>query len=61
MSIDEPLQPALAEARGRVAQHGSMNFGLYPMLARYPDLKHAWEREYQAGSEERTMRANCSR
>ncbi len=25
---------------------GSMNFGLYPMLARYKEFKHEWEPEY---------------
>jgi uncharacterized protein (DUF849 family) len=24
---------------------GSMNFGLFPMLARHPDLQHDWERD----------------
>jgi uncharacterized protein (DUF849 family) len=27
-----------------------MNFGLFPMLARYKDLKHDWERQYLEGS-----------
>jgi len=57
MSIDERLQPALT-LKPEVASlnMGSMNFGLYPMLARYPEFKHAWEREYLAGSEERIFR-----
>jgi uncharacterized protein (DUF849 family) len=25
---------------------GSMNFGLYPMLSRYPSFKHEWEPQY---------------
>jgi uncharacterized protein (DUF849 family) len=25
---------------------GSMNFGLYPMLERFKELKHSWEREH---------------
>jgi uncharacterized protein (DUF849 family) len=29
---------------------GSMNFGLYPMLDRFKDLKHDWEREHLAKS-----------
>ena len=57
MTIDERLQPALA-LKPEVASlnMGSMNFGLYPMLARYPELKHAWEREYLAGSEDRIFK-----
>ncbi len=57
MSIDERLQPALT-LKPEVASlnMGSMNFGLYPMLARYPEFKHAWEREYLAGSEDRIFR-----
>ena len=57
MSIEERLQPAL-QLKPEVASlnMGSMNFGLYPMLARYPEFKHAWEREYLAGSEERIFR-----
>ena len=29
---------------------GSMNFGLYPMLDRYTEFKHGWERDYLEGS-----------
>jgi uncharacterized protein (DUF849 family) len=29
---------------------GSMNFGLYPMLGRYPEFKHDWERQHLEGS-----------
>ena len=29
---------------------GSMNFGLFPMLERFPDLKHDWERQYLENS-----------
>lgn len=35
---------------------GSMNFGLYPMLDRYKDLKHDWEREYLEGSRDRIFK-----
>jgi uncharacterized protein (DUF849 family) len=57
MSIEERLQPAL-QLKPEVASlnMGSMNFGLYPMLARYPELKHAWERDYLEGSESRIFR-----
>ena len=29
---------------------GSMNFGLYPMLSRYPEFQHEWEREHLENS-----------
>jgi uncharacterized protein (DUF849 family) len=35
---------------------GSMNFGLYPMLARHKDFKHAWEKPYLAESEDRIFK-----
>jgi uncharacterized protein (DUF849 family) len=35
---------------------GSMNFGLYPMLARYKTFRHAWEQEYLATSDARPFR-----
>ncbi|HVF65139.1 MAG TPA: 3-keto-5-aminohexanoate cleavage protein [Casimicrobiaceae bacterium] len=57
MSIEERLQPAL-QLKPEVASlnMGSMNFGLHPMLARYKEFKHDWEREYLAGSESRIFR-----
>jgi uncharacterized protein (DUF849 family) len=35
---------------------GSMNFGLFPMLARFPTFKHEWERPYLEGSVDRIFR-----
>jgi len=47
MSIEERLRPA-AELKPEVASlnMGSMNFGLYPMLGRFKDFRHEWEREH---------------
>lgn len=47
MSVEDRLRPA-ATHRPELASlnMGSMNFGLFPMLDRFPDLKHDWEREY---------------
>ncbi len=47
MTIAERVRPAAAH-RPEVASlnMGSMNFGLFPMLKRFPDLKHQWERDY---------------
>ncbi|MES2191030.1 MAG: 3-keto-5-aminohexanoate cleavage protein [Pseudomonadota bacterium] len=57
MSIHERLRPAL-EMKPEVASlnMGSMNFGLYEMLGRYPDLKHDWERPYLADSDDRVFK-----
>ena len=57
MTIEERLQPAL-QLKPEVASlnMGSMNFGLYEMLGRYKDFKHAWERPYLAGSDERIFK-----
>ncbi|QHE87417.1 3-keto-5-aminohexanoate cleavage protein [Hydrogenophaga sp. BPS33] len=57
MLVEERLQPAL-QLKPEVASlnMGSMNFGLYPMLARQTDFKHDWERPYLEGSEDRVFR-----
>jgi uncharacterized protein (DUF849 family) len=57
MTIEERLQPAL-QLKPEVASlnMGSMNFGLYEMLARYKELKHSWERPYLAGSDDRIFK-----
>lgn len=57
MSIQERLRPAL-EMKPEVASlnMGSMNFGLYEMLGRYPNLKHDWERPYLAESDDRVFK-----
>ncbi len=47
MTVQERMQPAL-ELQPEVASlnMGSMNFGLYPMLDRYKDLRHDWEAKF---------------
>jgi uncharacterized protein (DUF849 family) len=51
MSVQERLQPALL-LKPEIASlnMGSMNFGLFPMLARFKDFKHDWERPYLEGT-----------
>jgi uncharacterized protein (DUF849 family) len=46
MTIEERVKPA-ATFKPEVASlnMGSMNFGLFPMLDRFKEFKHAWERE----------------
>ncbi|HXT07098.1 MAG TPA: 3-keto-5-aminohexanoate cleavage protein [Roseiarcus sp.] len=57
MTIDERLRP-VAEFKPEVASlnMGSMNFGLYPMLQRFNDLRHDWERPYLEGSRDRIFK-----
>ncbi len=57
MAIEERLQPAL-QLKPEVASlnMGSMNFGLYPMLGRYKEWKHDWEKPYLAESDGRIFR-----
>lgn len=57
MLVQERLQPAL-RFKPEVASlnMGSMNFGLYPMVNRYTQFQHDWERPYLEGSEDRVFR-----
>ncbi len=47
MTVQERMRPAL-ELKPEVASlnMGSMNFGLYPMLKRFKEFQHDWERAY---------------
>ncbi len=57
MSVEERLKPC-AHFKPEVASlnMGSMNFGLYPMLARFPEFKFDWERPYLAESDDRIFK-----
>jgi uncharacterized protein (DUF849 family) len=57
MTIEERLRP-VAFFKPEVASlnMGSMNFGLYPMLARFKDFRHEWERPYLEGSRDRVFK-----
>jgi uncharacterized protein (DUF849 family) len=57
MAIEERVRPA-ATFKPEVASlnMGSMNFGLFPMLGRYKEFKHEWERPYLEGSKERIFK-----
>lgn len=57
MTIEERLRPC-THFKPEVASlnMGSMNFGLYPMLARHKEFKHAWEKPYLAESEDRIFK-----
>jgi len=47
MTVEERLQPAL-QLQPELASlnMGSMNFGLYPMLKRFREFEHGWERDH---------------
>ncbi len=57
MTIEQRVRPA-ATFKPEVASlnMGTMNFGLYPMLARFKNLKHDWEHEYLEGSRGRMFK-----
>ena len=57
MTTEERLQPAL-KLKPEVASlnMGSMNFGLFPMLDRFKNLKHEWEWTYLEGSRDRVFK-----
>jgi uncharacterized protein (DUF849 family) len=51
MKIEERIQPSI-RFKPEVASlnMGSMNFGLFPMLNRFKEFKHAWEKEHLENS-----------
>ncbi|MGE5615807.1 MAG: 3-keto-5-aminohexanoate cleavage protein, partial [Bacillota bacterium] len=57
MTAEERVRPA-ATFKPEVASlnMGTMNFGLYPMLARQKEFKFDWERPYLEGSRERIFK-----
>ena len=57
MLVEERVKPA-AHFAPEVASlnMGSMNFGLYPMLERFKEFKHDWEKPYLEGSRDRIFR-----
>lgn len=57
MKVEERVAPA-ATYRPEVASlnMGSINFGLYPMLDRFKDFKHDWERAHLEGSRDLVFR-----
>ena len=57
MTLEQRLAPA-AKFKPEVASlnMGSMNFGLYPMLNRFKEFKHAWERQHLENSRDAVFR-----
>jgi uncharacterized protein (DUF849 family) len=57
MGLEERLRPcAFFKPEVASLNMGSMNFGLYPMLARQKEFKFAWERPYLAESNDRIFK-----
>ncbi|MEO0671021.1 MAG: 3-keto-5-aminohexanoate cleavage protein [Pseudomonadota bacterium] len=51
MSVEERAKPAtMFKPEVASLNMGTMNFGLYPMLERFKEFKHDWERDYLEGS-----------
>jgi len=57
MKVAERLAPAATYAPEVASLNmGSMNFGLFPMLDRFNEFKHPWEREFLEGSRDLVFR-----
>jgi len=61
MTVEERLKP-VATFKPEVASlnMGTMNFGLFPMLRRFKEFQHDWERPYLDGSKERIFKNTFS-
>ena len=57
MKIDERIQPSMRFAPEVASLNmGSFNFALFPMLERFTEFKHTWEREALEGSRDLIFR-----
>ena len=57
MKVEERVAPAAHFAPELASLNmGSMNFGLYPMQARFPQLEQAWENEHLENSRDLVFR-----
>ncbi len=57
MLVEERVKPAATFAPEVASLNmGSMNFGLYPMLDRFKEFRHDWERPYLEGSHDRIFK-----
>jgi uncharacterized protein (DUF849 family) len=57
MTVDQRLEgPSMAAPEMCSLNMGSMNFGLFPLLAKYPQWKHEWEPEMLAATEDTIFR-----
>lgn len=57
MAVEERIQPAMRFAPEVASLNvGSMNFAMFPMLERFKQFKHPWEREALEGSRDLVFR-----
>ncbi len=57
MTVQERMMPAkVLKPEVASMNMGTMNFGLFPMLQRYKEFKHDWERPYLEGSKDLIFR-----
>ncbi|WP_309625466.1 3-keto-5-aminohexanoate cleavage protein [Methylibium sp.] len=57
MTVQERMQPAkVLKPEVASMNMGTMNFGLFPMLKRFKEFKHDWERPYLEGSKDLVFR-----
>ncbi|WP_420393522.1 3-keto-5-aminohexanoate cleavage protein [Acuticoccus sp.] len=57
MTVEERARPAqVFKPEVASLNMGTMNFGLYPMLNRFKEFQHDWERPYLEGSRERIFK-----
>jgi uncharacterized protein (DUF849 family) len=57
MTIEERIRPSTTfHPEVASLNMGSMNFGLFPMLERFKEFKHAWEREFLENSKDLIFR-----
>jgi uncharacterized protein (DUF849 family) len=57
MRVEERVKPAeVFKPEVASLNMGSMNFGLFPMLSRFQDFAHDWEREHLEGSRDLIFR-----
>lgn len=57
MTVQERMQPAkVLKPEVASMNMGTMNFGLFPMLQRFKEFKHDWERPYLEGSKDLIFR-----
>jgi uncharacterized protein (DUF849 family) len=57
MTVQERMMPAkVLQPEVASMNMGTMNFGLFPMLERFKEFKHDWERPYLEGSKDLIFR-----
>lgn len=57
MTVQERMMPAkVLKPEVASMNMGTMNFGLFPMLKRFKDFKHDWEKPYLEGSKDLIFR-----